>query len=90
MGQSITQLISKMLFTEHLSQRISISQSIFKMLHASTHKESRIAKVIRKHFKSRIKACALNPSSRHRKSLCELAKFYDAYIDDAREISKAA
>lgn len=90
MGNKITPLVSKMLFTEQLLQRIGISQQIFRLLQASAYEKSGVAKIIRNHFFARVKACALNPSSRHRKSLFEIAKFFDSHADQIAELSRAA
>jgi hypothetical protein len=82
MGKNISQLVSKMLFSDQILQRMNISRNILSTLKSSAYGVGSIAEAMKVHFASRIKACALNPSSKHRRSVCEMAKFYDGHADD--------
>ncbi len=80
-----------MLHSDSVMQRISISQNILKHLRKPAYGVGRIADAVKSHFATRIKACAVNPSSKHRDSVSEIAKFYDTHADDAvRKLSEAA
>jgi hypothetical protein len=91
MGKNITQLVSKMLFCDQILQRMSISKNIFNILKSSAYGVGGVAEAMKEHFASRIKACVLNPSSKHRESVCEIAKFYDVHAEeDLTELTDAA
>ena len=91
MRHTITKLVNKMLFTDNVLQRISISQHILKHLRKPAYGAGRISEAVKAHFAKRVKACALHPSSHHRESVCEIAKFYDTHADeDIPPMSKAA
>ena len=92
MGNTITQLVTKMLFAENIVKRMSISRQILKLLKKPALGANGIAAVVKAHFTSRIKACAIHPSSSHQKSIIEIAKFYDAHCEEEnpKQLSDAA
>ena len=91
MGNIISNLVSKLLFSDQLLQRMQISKIIFTHLKSSAYGVGNIAETMKEHFASRVKTCVMNPSAKHRESLRELAKFYDRHADeDFRELSNAA
>ena len=91
MRHTLTQLVNNMLFSENVLQRISISQNILQHLKKPAYGVGRVADAVKAHFAKRVKACALHPSSAHRESVFEIAKFYDTHADeDIPRLSKAA
>jgi len=91
MGITITNLVTAMLFSDCIIQRLDIAKSIIEQLNNHTYRSGEIANAVRAHFENRIKACAVHPSSNHHHSIFELAKFYDIHAEDfISELPEAA
>ena len=79
-----------MLGTEQLLQRISISHDILGLMQSTVYTKHGIGRILLSAFDARVKACAVNPLAHCRNSLCEMARFYDTFLERSEIYPKAA
>ncbi|RZJ31985.1 MAG: hypothetical protein EOO48_00335 [Flavobacterium sp.] len=86
----LPQLVRKLLFTEHIVERLQISKVILETIH-SLGDCGQIEAAIRNQFVSLVKVCALNPTAKQRALLLEVATFYaQNYLTHPYEVPIAA
>ena len=86
----LPQLVRKLLFTEHILDRLQISKTILETIETAGDC-GQIEVTLRNHFASLVKVCALNPTASQRIMLLDLANFYaENYIEHAYELPIAA
>ena len=75
---AITSLVTQLFSSDNLLERMEISRRIFAIDKADTESDA-MEEILRNHFFSRVKVCALHPNSKQRRALVRLIKFYEQY-----------
>lgn len=69
-------LVHKMLRHEHVLDRMSVAKEIFQSLESDIDDFGPVEKVLKKHFISRLKVCALHRDAAQTAIVIRLAHFY--------------
>ncbi|CAM3396074.1 hypothetical protein FLLO111716_08120 [Flavobacterium longum] len=86
MPDHLPSIVQKMLRHEHVLDRMSVAKEIFQSLESDIDDFGPIEKVLKKHFISRLKVCALHRDAAQTAIVILLANFYvknyQDFIDD--------